>query len=174
MTFPKSWLLGVALVVWGEGSQHRRPVLRLAAVNTCFRQAHLFDLAQQVLVGIARLVREEQTRIQGAATAARRPLTLLLRSIEAVEVAFPRYAPWIFLGVNGHRGKKGSHKSCDSNYGQELLKRPGSFELNTIIVHVFFLASTRKAIVQLVRRPAAGTCYSSFPGFRQRRIETIA
>jgi hypothetical protein len=128
--------------------------------------AYLFDLAQQVLVGIARLVREEQTRIQGAAAAARCPLTLLLRSIEAVEVAFSRYAPWIFLGVNGHRGQKSSHKSCDSSYGQELLKRPGSFELNTILVHVFSLASTRNGIVQLVRRPAAGTRYSSFPDFR--------
>jgi hypothetical protein len=57
---------------------------------------------------IARLVREKQTRIQGAAADARcGPLTLLLCFIEAIEVAFPRNAPRIFLGVSSLRGQRG-------------------------------------------------------------------
>ena len=43
-------------------------------------------------------------------------LTLLLCFIEAIEVAFPRHAPWIFLSVSGLRGQtsRNNHIQCDS------------------------------------------------------------
>src|SRR6266404_4954196 len=94
---------------------------------------------------MARLIREKQTRIQAAADARWCPLTLLLCLIEAIEVAFPRHAPRIFLSVNSLRGQS-SHTQCDgrkrreswhSNSDQELSKRLGVFELNAILVHAF-------------------------------------
>ena len=44
------------------------------------------------------------------------PLTSLLCFIEAIEVAFPRHAPWILLSVNGLRGQtsRNNHTQCDS------------------------------------------------------------
>jgi hypothetical protein len=94
----------------------------------------LFHVAQEVLVRIAELVREQQSRIQGAAADARCcPLTLLLCFIKAVAPAFPRQAPRILLGVK-------------LNPDQALQRRLRTFRLNTILEHVFSLVSIRSWI----------------------------
>jgi hypothetical protein len=82
--------------------------------------------------GIARLVWEQQTRIQSAVTDARcRPLTLLLGFIEAIEVAFPRDAPRIFLGVSSlcRQGSKDSHDRCDRGKGRKAYHLDSDHEL---------------------------------------------
>src|SRR6266478_2725933 len=91
-----------------------------------------FGPAHRRHAGIARLVWEQQTRIQGAVTDARcRPLTLLLGFIEAIEVAFPRDAPRIFLGVGSlsRQGRKDSHDRCDRGKGRKAYHLDSDHEL---------------------------------------------
>ena len=113
----------------------------------------VFWLAHRACVGIARSIWEKQARIQGAATDARCcPLTLLLCFIEAIEVAFPRQAPRIFLSVNSPGGQGNSDTQCTgcnrrksgcSNSDLELSKRFDCFGLNRILGHVFSRIDTR-------------------------------
>jgi hypothetical protein len=56
-------------------------------------------LAREVLVGIARLFREKQSRIQGATAAAPCPFTLVLCFITGMELACPRSSARIFPSV---------------------------------------------------------------------------
>jgi hypothetical protein len=105
-----------------------RAVLRFAEVTIVIRNLDPFRTRSLPTVrrpiyfmwlnrfwSIARLVWDQQPRIQGEAADARCcPLTLLLCFTEAVEVAFPRQAPRIFLGVNGRRGQRRSQAQCDS------------------------------------------------------------
>ena len=85
------------------------------------RKTQLSHVTQKILVGIARLARKKQTRVQSTAADARCcPLTLLLCFIEAIEVAFRRHAPWIFLSVSGLRGQttRNNHTQYDSRKGE--------------------------------------------------------
>jgi hypothetical protein len=135
----------------------------------------VFRRAHRACVGIARSIAEKQARIQGAATnAGCRPPALLLCLIEAIEVAFARQAPRIFLSASSLGGQGSSQPQCAgckrrksscSNSAQELSKRFDVSGLNMILGHVFSLASTRGWIASPNRRPGVRMSYSGFSAF---------